>query len=275
MARATTVRRRIERILARTEPPPSLGRRKRALLATGLLPLVAASAVTIASGSPKEPNASAVVAQAIAPAQPSQPTVDRSLLDSYVGNYERESSANSEPLVFTVTCEGDHLLLASTGMFAETRHPLFPKNDRTFTYSKVVGRPEFELTFVPGNQGRATAIVMHENGEDFRATRVDEAEARQAAELFDQRLTSQQRPRVPISIDPALFDRYVGAYKFNSGQIMIVERDGDQFFYHYALPALQRFRIYPESETAYFAKEIDAQITFVTIYRVKFDNGTV
>jgi beta-lactamase regulating signal transducer with metallopeptidase domain len=263
MARAATVRRRIERILARTEPPPSPGRRKQILLAAAFLPLVAASAVTIASGSPKEPNVG-VVAQAIVPAQPSQPVVDRWLLNSYPGNYERESSANSEPLVFTITRHGDRLLLVSTGMPAQMRHALFPKNDHTFTYSTVVGRPESELTFVPGSQGRATAIVMHENGEDFRATRVDEDEAKRAAELFEQRLASQRQPRVPISIDSALFDRFVGAYKMKSEQIVTMEREGDQFFLRYVVPGLQKFRIYPESETAYFAEEIHVQFTFVT-----------
>jgi hypothetical protein len=141
---------------------------------------------------------------------------------------------------------------------------LFPKNDRTFTYVHVVGAPESELTFVPGDQGHATTIVVHDDDEDFTASRVDEAEAQRAAELFNQRFAAQRQPRVPISIDPALFDRYVGAYKLVSGTLIIVERDGDQFFFRYDLPGRQRVRIFPESETVYFAEGFYGPITFVT-----------
>jgi BlaR1 peptidase M56/Domain of unknown function (DUF3471) len=267
MARASTVRRRIERILARTEPPPSLGRRKRVLLAAGLLSLVAASAVTIASGSPKEPNAS-VVAQAIVPAQPSQRTVDRSslaLLDGYVGNYERESSVASEPLVFTIIREGGRLLLRQTGMLEGNKWPLFLKDDHTFTYSPGVGAPENELTFLPADRGRVTKIVVHQDGEEFTATRVDEAEAMHAAELFKHRLAGERQPRSATHVAPALFERYVGVYKPNSGLTIIVERDGDQLFLRYGQSGGQRIRIYPESEETYFYEEFPpAQITFVT-----------
>jgi hypothetical protein len=69
MARTPTVRRRIERILACTAPPP-LSRRKRTLISAGLVPLVALSAVTIARGMPPvEPKAS-VVAQGTPSAEP-------------------------------------------------------------------------------------------------------------------------------------------------------------------------------------------------------------
>ncbi|MBV9457475.1 MAG: DUF3471 domain-containing protein, partial [Bradyrhizobium sp.] len=268
MARASTVHRRIERILARTERPPSLGRLKRAWLASGLLPLVAASAVTVASGTPKEQGAS-IVAQASVPGQPPlRPTDDRALLDSYVGNYERESSAATEPRVFTVIRKDDRLLLKQTGMAIGNGFPLFPKNDRTFTYVPVVGGSESELTFVRGDQGQITTIVVHfvvrGEGEDFTARRVDEAEARRATELHNQRLAAQRQPRVAIRIDPALFDRYVGAYKLSMGQVIVVERDGDQFFLRNEVPGFQRIRIYPESETSYFAEDFHEQINFVT-----------
>jgi hypothetical protein len=62
MARRSTVRRRIERILACTAPPP-LSRRKRILISAGLVPLVALSAVTIARGTPPVDPKASVVAQ--------------------------------------------------------------------------------------------------------------------------------------------------------------------------------------------------------------------
>jgi hypothetical protein len=156
------------------------------------------------------------------------------------------------------------LLLQRMSVFVDNKLALFPKGDHTFTYVSVVGGPESELTFVPGDQGHATAIMLHESGEDITARRVDEAEATRAAELFNRRFASQQRPRVAVTIDPAVFDRYVGSYKLESGQVINVGRDGDQFFYRYAIPGREKDRLYPESETEYFATTtFHAQITFV------------
>jgi hypothetical protein len=259
MARPTTMRRRIERILARTAPPP-LGRRKRILISAGLVPLVALSALTVARGTPPAEPRSSVVAQGTPPAEPPR-VVDAHVLDSYVGYYERESSAVSEPLVFTVTGEGDRLFLQRTGVF-ENKIPLFPKSDHTSTYVYVVGE-QSELTFVSGNQGHATGIMLHQPGEDITASRVDEVEATRATELFNRRFASQQQPRVAVTIDPTLFDRYVGPYKLDSGLVINVERDGDQFFFRYVIPGRERIRLYPETETRYFAETLHAQITFV------------
>jgi bla regulator protein blaR1 len=140
MARTTMVRRRIERILSRTAPPP-LGRRKRMLISAGLVPLVALSAVTVARGTPPAESKASVVAQAAPPAASPPRVVDARILVSYVGYYERESSAAAEPLIFTITREGDRLLLERTGIFAGNKIALFAKNDHTFAYLSVVGGP--------------------------------------------------------------------------------------------------------------------------------------
>jgi len=117
---------------------------------------------------------------------------------------------------------------------------------------------------VLGDQSGAIAIMVHEPNEDITARRVDEAEATRATELFNRRFASQQRPRVAVTIDPAVFDRYVGSYKLESGQVINVERDGDQFFYRYAIPGREKIRLYPESETEYFdTTTFHAQITFM------------
>jgi Domain of unknown function (DUF3471) len=233
------------------------------LISAGLVPLVALSAVTIARGTPPAESKASVVAQATPPVVSPPRVVDAHVLDSYVGYYERESSAASEPLVFTITVEGGRLFLQRMSVFVDDKVALFPKGDHTFTYVSAVGGPESELTFVPGDQGRASAIMLHEPREDITARRVDEAEAARATELFNQRFASQQQPRVAVTIDPAVFDRYAGSYKLESGQVINVGRDGDQFFYRYAIPGGEKIRLYPESETEYFATTFHAQITFV------------
>jgi len=204
-----------------------------------------------------------MVAQAAPPAETPPRAVDRQILDGNVGYYERESQSDADPLVFTITREGDRLLLQRTGTFAQTSVALFPGSDREFTYVSVVGLPESTLRFVPGDQGQATGIVVREQGEDITARRVDAAEASRATELFNRRIANQRQPRVAVTIDPTLFDRYVGNYQLSSGQIINVEREGGQFFFRYRIPGRERIRLHPESETEYFAEAVPAQITFV------------
>ena len=74
-----------------------------------------------------------------------------------------------------------------------------------------------------------------------------------------------------VKIDPSLLDDYVGKFRVSAGEGGIVfefVRDGDK------LMALQRgapkCQIYPESETTFFYKVVDAKFTFV-----RDDDGVV
>jgi beta-lactamase regulating signal transducer with metallopeptidase domain len=69
-------------------------------------------------------------------------------------------------------------------------------------------------------------------------------------------------PPMPPKIDPGVFDRYVGHYQYGGNRIVTVSRSGDQFSVRGALQGPTR--IYPKSEREYFAKTVDAQLTFVT-----------
>jgi serine beta-lactamase-like protein LACTB, mitochondrial len=62
------------------------------------------------------------------------------------------------------------------------------------------------------------------------------------------------------TIDPKLYDRYLGSYGMSSFVISIV-REGDHLF---ALINGQKNEIFPESVRDYFFKAFDSQITFVT-----------
>ena len=63
-----------------------------------------------------------------------------------------------------------------------------------------------------------------------------------------------------ITVDPKLYDGYVGNYEVTSVVIGIV-REGDQLF---ALINGHKNEIFPESARGYFFKAFDSQITFVT-----------
>jgi CubicO group peptidase (beta-lactamase class C family) len=69
------------------------------------------------------------------------------------------------------------------------------------------------------------------------------------------------RERVIAKIDPSIFDAYVGEYEVAPGLIVAVTREGGRLFSQ--SPGQPRSEMLPESETAFFLRDIDAQFTFV------------
>lgn len=67
--------------------------------------------------------------------------------------------------------------------------------------------------------------------------------------------------KVPAHIDPAVLARYVGNYELYPGATLAVTRDGDQLFAR--MTGQPAYRLYPESETKFYYRVVDAQITFV------------
>jgi CubicO group peptidase (beta-lactamase class C family) len=69
-------------------------------------------------------------------------------------------------------------------------------------------------------------------------------------------------------VAPEVFDAYVGRYEIRPGFILTVTRDGDRLM---GEPTGQpKHELFPESETEFFLKVVDAQLTFV-----KDDKGKV
>ncbi len=66
--------------------------------------------------------------------------------------------------------------------------------------------------------------------------------------------------RVAIKIDPKLLDDYVGKYRV-AGTVFEFRREGDALFAHQA--GAPKARIFPESETKFFYRVLDAQFSFV------------
>jgi serine-type D-Ala-D-Ala carboxypeptidase/endopeptidase len=70
------------------------------------------------------------------------------------------------------------------------------------------------------------------------------------------------KSRKVAKVDPRLYDKYVGQYKFQTGNATItVTREDDHLFAR--LTGQQKFEVFPESETDFFYKVVDAQLTFV------------
>ena len=65
-----------------------------------------------------------------------------------------------------------------------------------------------------------------------------------------------------ITVDPKLFDGYVGNYQLAPNFILTVTREGDTF--SCKPPGNRTSKIFPEGDREFFYKVVDAQITFVT-----------
>jgi beta-lactamase regulating signal transducer with metallopeptidase domain len=68
--------------------------------------------------------------------------------------------------------------------------------------------------------------------------------------------------RQVATVDPAIYDRYVGEYALSDNTILSVRRDGSRLLAK--LSQQPEFEIYPSSETEFFWKVVDAQVKFLT-----------
>lgn len=82
------------------------------------------------------------------------------------------------------------------------------------------------------------------------------------AHLLDarQELLPQPPIRIAVAIDTAKLPAYVGQYLLAPGAIMSITEEKGQLFLQ--LTGQQRFAAYPESDTKFFLREVDAQISF-------------
>jgi CubicO group peptidase (beta-lactamase class C family) len=90
-----------------------------------------------------------------------QVPVDPKLFDGYVGRYQLAPN-----FILTVTRQGDHLFVQATG---QSNFEVFAEGPKDYFY-KVV---DAQITFEADTQGKVTALVLHQNGMDQRAQRVD------------------------------------------------------------------------------------------------------
>ena len=156
------------------------------------------------------------------------------VFDRYAGRYQLAPA-----VVITVSRDGNRFLAQLTGQGV---NQIYAEDERNFFYRVV----DAQLTFETDTQGRATAVVLHQNGVDQRAPRIE------------------GEPVVPktIALDTAVLDRYVGRYQFVPGVVIsIVRRDSSLFAQITGQGAAE---IFAESERRFFYTVVNAQLTFET-----------
>jgi bla regulator protein BlaR1 len=95
--------------------------------------------------------------------------LDSAVLDHYTGDYQLAPTA-----VLTVTREGTQLFAQLTG---QPKVEIFAQSETEFFYKVVKARISFESD----SQGRTTGLVLHQNGRNMNAQRIDATVAQRIA----------------------------------------------------------------------------------------------
>ena len=105
--------------------------------------------------------------------------LDSAVLDRYTGDYQLAPTA-----VLTVTRKGSRLFAQLTGQPAAE---IFAQSEGEFFYKIVEAR----ISFDTDPQGRTTGLVLHQNGQNMSAPRIDAAVAQQIAADTTAKVESQ------------------------------------------------------------------------------------
>src|SRR6185295_5032934 len=189
MARACTVRSRVERILAATTAPAKLGWGRRIGTAAVVLPVVMVSAGSIAYRT----------------APVSTPVIDRAA-DAATAVRKPQSVAFyslDRTSIFTVFREGDDFFGQVSG---QRKLRLAAAGDGTYSYPASAG----PITMAVGHELPPAGPVLSQNGRDISAIRVAE-------------LSSQS-----VEADAGPLDAYCGSYHLGLGRVLTITREGER-----------------------------------------------
>jgi serine-type D-Ala-D-Ala carboxypeptidase/endopeptidase len=172
-----------------------------------------------------------------APAQAARQeiSVAQDVLAQYVGNYQLAPN-----VFFMVTLANGQLVSQVTG---QQQVPLFAESETVF-FPKVV---EATIEFKKDAAGAVTGLVLNQNGRSISASRF-----------------TGELPAAPvhneITLAPEVLGRYVGNYTFPQGFTIAVTLENGQLMEQ--LGTQPKFPIFPETETRFFLKVVEATMDF-------------
>lgn len=159
------------------------------------------------------------------------------LLKSYTGRFDYTNAG-----IMEVTFADNHLYAQLTG---QPRFEIFPRGENQFFW-KVV---DAWVEFVKDDQGVVTHAIHHQGGGTLKAMKLKEKTA--------------------VKIDTKLLDEYAGKYELMPKIFITFTREGEQFWTQ--LTGQPKFEIFPESDTDFFLKVVNAQVKFVRNEKGKVD----
>ncbi|MCX7923965.1 MAG: serine hydrolase [Clostridia bacterium] len=165
--------------------------------------------------------------------------VNPAVYDSYVGKYQLDIGGNVE-----IAKENNKLYILFDG---QQKAQMFPESETKY-FLKVV---DSQITFIKNDKGEVYELEMLVAGTSVKAKNLKYKAERKIAQ-----------------VDPKVYDSYVGEYELMPGFIITITKENNSIYAR--ATGQEKFEVYPESETKYFYKVVDAQITFV-----KNDKGEV
>jgi secernin len=164
--------------------------------------------------------------------------LEPAILDIYVGKYQRPRPDS----FLEITRKGNKLYAQGTG---EPKFLLAAESVDTFFHETVQAR----LTFVKNEEGQVTHILVNQLGTKLHL--------RNCALAWPE----PPKERKEINVDPAIYDAYVGTYTLTANRTCTITKEGDDI--HIQVSGQPKLEMFPESETKFFLKVVDAQIEFV------------
>jgi len=174
--------------------------------------------------------------------EPRAIALDPNMFDAYVGVYQV-----SDKPEWMISREGDKLFAQPSGGSRAEIRSISPAE--FFVVSDSVTR----LKFVRDAAGIVIAVEARR-----RWGRV---------KTFAKADKLLPMARQAIMLGPALYSRYVGKYELAPGVHLIISQEGNQLAAQ--VPGQDKVEIFPESETLFFARAVDAQLEFL------FESGGV
>lgn len=157
-------------------------------------------------------------------------------LQEYVGEYQLAPG-----FILTIMRQGDQLLAQATGQGA---FPIFPgATDRFF--AKIT---DIRIDFERSDNGKVRSLVLHQNGHDAPAPKLDAAAAATVGGHH------------AVQLDAAILRQYVGRYRLAPGVIFDITLHGSQLTAQLTgQPALP---VYPSAKDAFYYTVVDAKLSF-------------
>ena len=175
--------------------------------------------------------------------------VSSEVLESYVGEY---MFLPNYPI--RITLEQGKLMVQGPNM---NNLQLFPESENMF----FLKENETKISFVPNTDGKVQYLIQHHPGEiDQKIARKDEVE-----------------PRKVIDVSSDVLDSYTGVYEvtFNNTILTVTVENGRLMMSLPGEKGIDKFQLFPESQTRFFFKEADVQISFISDQDGKISHLTV
>ena len=162
-------------------------------------------------------------------------SLESSLTDALTGVYENEE----QETVFITKDENKIMYQRSGGQKTE----IFPASEKEFFLKDSFTRVVFLKDDAGSVQGLRVIRRLGPPGEYQKTKKTLPVE------------------RKSIELDPSIYDQYVGEYEIAPGFFLYVTREGDRLLTQ--ATGQEKVEVFPESETRFFLKDIDAQLEFV------------